>query len=308
MSDVCRLPDGRDLGFHRCGSNDGPQIFYLHGWPGSRLEGRCFFEKHLQEFGAGLISVERPGLGLSSPHPNRTVSDHARDILHLANHLGLKEWRVIGVSGGGPYALACARHHPPEQLKGVAICAGIGPYSFGYHDMGFGTKTMLLISRFVPWLFHILYRPIVAWQNSMSDEKLVDMMQKNFSKPNKLMQVQEKDVEIFKDRELLLPFMASTKEHYRQGFSGFIQDGQTLANDWDLQIEDITFRPIQMWHGKLDVNCPMHMAKKTAELLGEGAELNVVDETHMSSFVNSAERILERLLGGPSASGTALEG
>lgn len=296
MSDACTLSDGRDLGFARYGSEEGPQVFYLHGLPGSRLEGRCFFEKHLHKFGAGLISVERPGIGLSSPHPGRKISDHADDILQLSKHLDLKQWWVIGVSGGCPYALACARHHPPECLRGVAICAGIGPYSFGYHDMGLGTKIMLLMFRFAPWLFHLVYRPIVALQNRMSDERLVDLMQKNFKQPSKLMQVQEQDVEIFTDRDLLSSIIASTKEHYRQGFGGFMQDGQCIANDWDFEIEDIAFRPIQLWHGRRDVNCPLHMTEKTAQLLGEGVEVNVVDETHMSASVNCAESILQHLL------------
>lgn len=295
MSDVCVLPDGRELGFARYGSEDGPQIFYLHGLPGSRLEGKAFFEKHLQNFGAGLISVERPGIGLSSPHPGCTISDHAKDVLQLAKDLDLKEWRVVGVSGGCPFALACARHHPSDRLQGVAICAGIGPYAFGYHGMGFGTKMMLLTFRFAPWLY-MLYRPLVYLQNMMSNEKQVDMMQKNFAKPSKLMQVQKKDVEMFKDRELLLNVIVSMREHYRQGFVGFMQDGQCIANDWDFRIEDITFRLIQLWHGKQDINCPMHMTEKTAEILGDGVELNVVDETHLSSSVNCAEQILEHLL------------
>ena len=283
ISDTCDLPDGRKLGFAHYGRQDGPQIFYLHGLPGSRVEGKCFFEKHLHKFGAGLIAVERPGLGLSSPHPGRTVSDHARDVLHLAKHLGLKEWRVLAVSGGCPYALACALHHPPDRLRGVAICAGIGPYTHGFQNMGASTKTMLLGFRFAPWLFHLLYRPIIAIQHMLSDERQLDMMQKNLTQPSKIMQVQEKDLEIFRDRDFVLAMIRNVREHYKQGFSGFLQDGQCIANDWDFRIEEIAFRPIQLWHGRLDVNCPLHMSEKTKEILGEGVELNVVDETHMSS-------------------------
>lgn len=127
ISDTVELPDGRDLGFARYGNKDGPQTFYLHGLPGSRVEGGVFFEQAAKHLGAGIIFIDRPSVGLSSPHPHRTITDHAQDVLHLARHLDLKAWRVIGVSGGGPYALACARHHPPECLRGVAVCAGIGP-------------------------------------------------------------------------------------------------------------------------------------------------------------------------------------
>lgn len=296
MSDICLLPDKRELGFARYGSEDGPQIFYLHGLPGSRLEGKAFFEKHLSKFGAGLIGVERPGIGLSSQHPGGTVSDHARDVLHLAEHLGLEEWRVIGVSGGSPFALACARHHPPQRLRGVAICAGMGPYSHTYEGMALATKLTLLMFRFAPWLCHLVYRPIYFLQNMTSDEKLVDMLQKNFAKPSRFLPVQQRDVPLFQDRELQGSLIASTKEHFRQGFGGHMQDGQCIVNDWDFRVEDIEFRPIQLWHGREDINCPLQMSEKTAAILGDGVELNVVDETHLSSSVNCAERILKRLL------------
>ena len=42
MSDICTLSDGRDLGYAQYGDENGAQIFYLHGLPGSRLEGSCW--------------------------------------------------------------------------------------------------------------------------------------------------------------------------------------------------------------------------------------------------------------------------
>ncbi|GAB7358622.1 hypothetical protein MBLNU230_g3852t1 [Neophaeotheca triangularis] len=141
---------GRKLGFAHYGNKDEPQLFYLHRLPGSRFEGKAFYEKHLDKYNAGLICVERPGIGLSSPHPGPTACDHTRDVLYLATHLSLNEWRVIGISGGAPYALACALIHPSDRLRGVTICSGSGPYHFGYHGMAFGTKAMLLVFRFAP--------------------------------------------------------------------------------------------------------------------------------------------------------------
>lgn len=217
--------------------------------------------------------------------------------MHLARQLDLQEWRIISVSGGAPYALACARHHPLESLRAVAICAGIGPFAFGYHGMALGTKATLLIFRYAPWLHHIVSRPLIALQGMMSDTALVEMMQNTFSKPNKLLQIQQKDVEDYAENPDLLPsLIASTKEHFRQGFEGYLQDGKCIAGDWGFEIEDISCRRIHIWHGRQDVNCPLHMAERLADLLGDGVRLNVVDETHMSTTVNCAERVLRDLL------------
>lgn len=95
-SDTATLPDGRKIGLAHYGSKDGPKVFYLHGSPGSRLEGKLF-EPPASKLGMNVIAVDRPGIGLSSPHLNRTMSDHAKDIKDLAGILGFKEYYVAGI-------------------------------------------------------------------------------------------------------------------------------------------------------------------------------------------------------------------
>ena len=48
-----------------------------------------------------LISVDRPGIGLSDPLPGRRLLDWADDVRELANALELRRFRVVGLSGGG---------------------------------------------------------------------------------------------------------------------------------------------------------------------------------------------------------------
>ena len=93
-SDTCTLPDGRQLGYAQYGSLAGRAVMYLHGLPGSRIEAASFDELAVQ-LDARIIAVDRPGIGWSSLHPNRTLLDHAGDIQHLANHLKLDEYGVL---------------------------------------------------------------------------------------------------------------------------------------------------------------------------------------------------------------------
>lgn len=120
------LPDGRTLSYAQYGLLTGPAVFYLHGLPGSRLEGALFDAPAITPR-ARIISVERPGYGLSSPQPDRTILDHAKDIDYLARHLDLESYAVLGISGGGPYALACAAALPADRLKAVLLICGLGP-------------------------------------------------------------------------------------------------------------------------------------------------------------------------------------
>jgi hypothetical protein len=88
------LPDGRKLGYAIYGTSEGPTIFYLHGLPGSRLEG-ALYERRCLELGARLIAVERPNIGLSSPHPQATLLSEAKDIEYLSQHLEINQYGVM---------------------------------------------------------------------------------------------------------------------------------------------------------------------------------------------------------------------
>jgi len=85
------LGDGRRIAYNICGANNGYPVFHLHGWPGARTE-VSLFALQAAELGARIIAIDRPGIGLSTPHPGRTVLDHALDIRQVAKHLGLKEY------------------------------------------------------------------------------------------------------------------------------------------------------------------------------------------------------------------------
>lgn len=95
-SDSVTLQDGRNIGLAYYGVKSGPNVFYLHGRPGSRLEGKIL-EPPATKLGVSILAVDRPGIGLSSPQANRTIADHAEDVKDLAAVLGIKEYYVVGV-------------------------------------------------------------------------------------------------------------------------------------------------------------------------------------------------------------------
>ena len=66
-----------------------------------------------------LVVPNRPGIGGSAFLPNRRILDWFSDVLTLADTLGIERFAVAGVSGGGPYALACALSIP-QRLTAVA--------------------------------------------------------------------------------------------------------------------------------------------------------------------------------------------
>jgi pimeloyl-ACP methyl ester carboxylesterase len=93
-SSTLTLSDGRKLGYAQYGSLTGRPIILHHGLAGSRFDAAAFHEVG-QQLDARIIGVDRPGMGLSSPHPKRTLLGFAKDVEHLTDHLKLESYSVM---------------------------------------------------------------------------------------------------------------------------------------------------------------------------------------------------------------------
>ncbi|MFY9919180.1 MAG: alpha/beta hydrolase, partial [Mycobacterium sp.] len=106
------LPTGRRLGYAEFGDPSGAPVLWFHGTPGGRRQFPVLGRRAAEKLGLRVVLVGRPGSGLSDPHPYAAVADWATDVLHVADSLGAERLGVVGLSGGGPYALACGAVPP----------------------------------------------------------------------------------------------------------------------------------------------------------------------------------------------------
>ena len=118
-----KLADGRTLAYSEWGDLTGRPVVLLHGSPGSRL--MCPDEDATKAAGVRLITIDRPGYGRSDPRPGRTVLDWVDDYVELADQLGLPPCPVVGWSGGGPYALACA-DRLADRVSAIGLAGAVG--------------------------------------------------------------------------------------------------------------------------------------------------------------------------------------
>jgi pimeloyl-ACP methyl ester carboxylesterase len=122
---VCRLRDGRRLGFIEYGDPAGFPVLNCHGGLACRLD-VATADGVAHEAAIRLISADRPGIGLSDPQPGRTVLDWAADAEDLAKHLGVDRFAALGWSMGGQYAAALG-YALRSRVSRVAIIAGALP-------------------------------------------------------------------------------------------------------------------------------------------------------------------------------------
>lgn len=143
------LRNGRILSYALYGPANGRPVIFLHGTPSCRLEANGISSSGLlDKTGVRLIVPDRPGFGLSSPAKSRTVLSYVNDLEALITHIGLEHdgqdsaredgqrpggYAVIGGSGGGPYATACAfeASRSPRRFANmykVGLFAAAPPY------------------------------------------------------------------------------------------------------------------------------------------------------------------------------------
>lgn len=132
--DILALPDGRALAYTVIGASrgigagggsgalDGPVVCYQHGAPGGRLE-LVGLDDAFTAAGICVVTPDRPGYGGSTTHADRTTADWTDDVAALTDHLGAGRFAVIGLSSGGPYAVACAALLG-DRIVGAVVAAG----------------------------------------------------------------------------------------------------------------------------------------------------------------------------------------
>jgi pimeloyl-ACP methyl ester carboxylesterase len=128
------MPEDRVLAVDDRGPLDGPVVIAHHGTPSCRLDvpgGPLAADK----IGVRVISFDRPGYGLSTNVPGRTVSSAAENVRAIADALGIERFATIGVSGGGPHALATGALLGGRVTR-VCVEVGLGPAEDPGFDIG----------------------------------------------------------------------------------------------------------------------------------------------------------------------------
>jgi pimeloyl-ACP methyl ester carboxylesterase len=120
-----RLACGRLITYCEFGTADGFPVLALHGTPGSRFK-YAAADEDARRAGLRLISPDRWGYGGSDSPPYSSLSAYADDMRELLDGLGIGRFSVVGISGGGPYAVAAAARLG-RRVAALALIAPVGP-------------------------------------------------------------------------------------------------------------------------------------------------------------------------------------
>jgi pimeloyl-ACP methyl ester carboxylesterase len=259
------------LGYAEWGTASGWPLLFFHGTPSSRL-GLEWAEDAAIAHGARVLSLDRPGHGLSDPAPRRTLLDWCRDVAAIADALDLDRFAVTGWSGGGPYVLACA-FAMSERLTGAAVLSGCGPLDTrtarrNSYDLD---RTMLNLSQRAPLAARLMIRPAVLAARCTPKLAMKSIEQ----------DLSRSDVETFRrlnpDSKRAVAFFL---EAFRSGTAGVIDDYRVLASPWDFAPEDIQM-PVHFWHGDEDRMVAISEAQAVADRMRHATFTVVHGEGHL---------------------------
>lgn len=274
---LIELSDGRHLSFYEYGVDSGNPVFYFHGFPGSHLDTEIFYADELaRKFNLRIIACDRPGYGDSENDPDRALLDWPEDIVAVADHLNLDKFSILGYSGGGPYALACA-YKIPDRLDQVVVISGMAPF-----DANMAKKGMSMFIPKMPGFMQNIILNGMAKSINEDPEKLITSMNKN---------IPVIDQEAMKDPEIRQAFINLIKEAYKQGSGGSKTDAGIYKSEWGFKLEQIKHL-IQSWHGEEDLNILIETAEDVASKLPNCEYELFPNQAHISLLAQYSERIL----------------
>lgn len=273
------LDDGRTLAYATFGDPGGPPVFVFHGGIGSRGFG-LLFEAAGSELGVRVVSPDRPGYGRSDPLPGRSLLDWPDDVAALAEALGVDRFAVLGVSGGGPYAAACA-YALPERVTAAALVSSVGPAS---GPRALGLRLIVRLARWLPWIAAVPVRRTLERART-SPDAAIEARAEGKAEPEAAMHRSDAG------RRL----NAQTAEAGRQGHRHAVRELAIVGRDWGFDLGEIMV-PVGVWHGRLDRTVPISTAEHVASVV-PNATLTIRDDVgHLSLPVSYADPILRSLV------------
>lgn len=279
------LPDARRLAYAEYGDVTGTPVMVFHGLPGSRLcwgqlPGDPLFPLHVR-----VIAPDRPGYGRSDPSPGRNLLSWANDVAALADALALQRFAVLGISGGGPGALACA-WRMPTRVSAVGVVSSAAPADAPgvFEGMSHTNHFFMNLAWRMPWLSRLNIQLLSTFIRR-NPERYLTMMQ---------YKVDKVDRDILARPAVLQMLAQDFREALRSGSEGMADDmAANHGGPWGFRLDEISV-PAHVWICELDRSVPPAMGRYLADNLPNSKTTFVRGAGHLWPLVHFGE-ILEEL-------------
>jgi pimeloyl-ACP methyl ester carboxylesterase len=270
---------GRRLGFAEWGPPDGEPVLFFSGAAMGRRLG--FGSDVVHDLGVRLVTLERPGIGVSDPVPDRTLGDWAADVGELTSTLGFDTPAAVAFSQGAPFGFACA---VAGTVRGLASVSGQDEF----HDPVIRALSAPEIASLVD---AVAIEPSEV-ERSFATMTTADAMWALVTETSSPV-----DQSIYTSAEFAPAYRQSLDDGLATGAGGYARDLVLAFGSWTFAVEDIAV-PVHLWYGALDAS-PVHSPDRGARLASRlpDARHHIVDGAGSALLWTGAAEILAELLG-----------
>jgi pimeloyl-ACP methyl ester carboxylesterase len=279
---LIELPDGRTLEVGTLGEPSGQTVLFHHGTPGSVNLVRMLAP--LADDGSlFIVTTSRAGYGKSSRLEGRDVASVVDDARMALDSLGRREYVVVGWSGGGPHALACAALDAPRCLAAWSL-AGVVPTNLDFDwTEGMGEEN---VQEFA-----------LAKEGGPEYEAHMAMYGDAFAVATKDNVVElfgsllsEADLAVFETESAREDFAASMRQGFEMGWRGFFDDDQAMMKEWGFDPTAISI-PVAVWFGDEDLAVPRTHGEWLAKSLPSATKHFFAGDGHVSLVANHLDEL-----------------
>lgn len=233
-----QLHDGRMLTWYEWGPVEGFPVLFctgagMSGWLG-------FGASDLPSLGLKLIAIDRPGLGLSDVHPNKTLSSWVDDMRELIQVNDLHNVLAVGFSQGAPFAFALAGQN---LVKAIAIVSGQDEFTH--------PRVRPLLHPDVEGMVAAVQKDAVGFEKYFSQMATPDGLWRLI-----IGMSAQCDRVLYENETFSQAYQRALQEGFSQGTQGYARDLVNTFSSWSVKLEEITV-PVDLWYGGLDTS-PVH--------------------------------------------------
>lgn len=275
-------PDGRVIEVATLGDPSNPAVFFHHGTPGSASLVRTI--EPLATLGQlFLVTMSRAGYGTSTRQEGRNVAACVPDTRTVLDALGIDRYAVVGWSGGGPHALACAALDTPRCIAAWSL-AGVAPFTadFDWTD-GMGPENveeMELAMKGGPE-YEAHMEMIGTALGDATADNVIELFGGLLSDPDKATLAPLDARELFAD---------SLRQGFANGWRGFYDDDRAMMSDWGFEPGAITV-PVSVWFGNNDLMVPPAHGQWLLKTITTSSAHHYPGEGHLSIIANHFEEL-----------------
>jgi pimeloyl-ACP methyl ester carboxylesterase len=220
--------------------------------------------------------MDRPGMGKSTLIPARKLEDWPAMMAAFADHLGIGKFGQIGVSGGGPYVLACAATMP-DRLTASAVLAGMVPIPLtkagtsGLHPL---YRTLIPLRKSPAPIFSGMFRIAAKFSAGKPGSFPMSALLRSLAAEDRALLLSDPDV-----WEVATTSFSEAVSMKNCG-SGVMADSDIYFQKPSFNPSEVT-HPIHYWHGGDDRNIPQQLVE---DLVAEMPTARLTLEKHLGHF------------------------